>query len=72
MDNRTRSRRQFLKAGATAAGAVVAVAGSRVGVAAPTSNRPRWGFLIDLDRCIGCKACAVACKTESEVPLGVF
>ena len=35
-------------------------------------SKHRWGFLIDLKRCIGCKACSVACKTEFEVPLGVF
>ncbi len=32
----------------------------------------RWGFLIDLNRCTGCHACAVACKTENDVRLGVF
>lgn len=31
-----------------------------------------WGKLIDHDRCIGCHACSVACKSENEVPLGVF
>lgn len=74
MDNRAKrkSRREFLKASAVAAGAVVAVSGSTLAVASATSKRHRWGFLIDLDRCIGCKACSVACKTESEVPLGVF
>mgnify|MGYP005841430297 CR=1 FL=1 len=36
------------------------------------SGKPRWGFLIDLERCIGCKACSVACKTEFGVPLGGF
>jgi tetrathionate reductase subunit B len=33
---------------------------------------PRWGFLIDLRRCIGCHTCTVACKAENGVPLGVF
>ena len=31
---------------------------------------PRWGFVIDLDRCTGCQTCAVACAAESNVPLG--
>ena len=32
----------------------------------------RYGMSIDLDRCIGCEACMVACKTENEVPEGNF
>ena len=31
-----------------------------------------WGMVIDTRRCIGCHACTVACKTENEVPLGVW
>lgn len=27
-------------------------------------------FVVDLDRCIGCKGCQVACKMENEVALG--
>ncbi len=30
----------------------------------------RYGFSIDLDRCIGCQACVVACQTGNEVPPG--
>ena len=30
----------------------------------------RSAFSIDLDRCIGCQACAVACATANEVPPG--
>ncbi len=32
----------------------------------------RLGMLIDLDRCIGCWACAVACKMENQVPEGMW
>lgn len=32
----------------------------------------RYAMAIDVDRCVGCEACLVACKTENEVPLGVF
>ncbi|MBI3014421.1 MAG: 4Fe-4S dicluster domain-containing protein [Candidatus Tectomicrobia bacterium] len=29
-------------------------------------------MLIDLRRCLGCHSCAVACKSENDVPLGVY
>ncbi len=32
----------------------------------------RYGFVIDHRKCIGCHACTVACKSENEVPLGVY
>lgn len=31
-----------------------------------------YGFVIDNRKCIGCHACSTACKSENEVPLGVF
>ena len=31
-----------------------------------------FGFLIDNTSCIGCHACSTACKSENEVPLGVY
>ena len=32
----------------------------------------RLAMLFDLRRCIGCSSCAVACKSENDVPLGVW
>lgn len=31
-----------------------------------------YGFVIDHRKCIGCHACSTACKSENEVPLGVY
>lgn len=31
-----------------------------------------YGFVIDNSSCIGCHACSTACKSENEVPLGVY
>lgn len=32
----------------------------------------RWGMIIDLQKCIGCYACTLACKAEHFLPPGVF
>ena len=57
-----RTRRSFLKglacAGATAAASAVPAAASQTRVAPDDAV----GMLYDTTRCIGCKACVVACK----------
>ncbi|AMV73648.1 hydrogenase 2 operon protein HybA [Desulfuromonas carbonis] len=63
------SRRKFLKLGAVAGGSAVC------NLARPAAARempdidPDWyGMLNDSTRCIGCKACMVACKKENKLP----
>lgn len=42
------------------------------GAIGPTSAVPRWGMAVDVERCIGCWSCAVICKSENDVPLGMW
>ncbi len=35
-------------------------------------RKKKYAMLIDMRRCIGCRACMTACKAENKVPLGVF
>ena len=39
---------------------------------ADAPRQKNYGFVIDNRKCIGCHACSVACKSENEVPLGVY
>jgi tetrathionate reductase subunit B len=37
-----------------------------------TGVTPQWRMALDIERCMGCHACSVACKVENNVPLGRF
>ncbi len=34
-------------------------------------SKKQLAFVVEVDRCIGCKGCQVSCKQENQVPLGV-
>lgn len=67
------SRRDFIKqSAAVAAATAVMGASGGVALAGRKPSTPRWGMVIDLRKCFGCHACAIACKTEFDVPLGYW
>ncbi|MES9991621.1 MAG: 4Fe-4S dicluster domain-containing protein [Candidatus Thiodiazotropha sp.] len=73
-DNKTPdiNRRKFLSGVSAAAAGTAALATPRVSLEAAQSKAPRWVMVMDLRRCIGCRACTVACKSENNVSLGRF
>ena len=64
-------RRDVLKgAGVVAAGS--AALATPIKKAEAARKAPRWAMVMDLRKCIGCRACTVACKSENGVSLGRF
>lgn len=71
------SRRKFLKiSGIGAAAAATAGVANRIYAAKKVikgaKTKRRLAMVIDLRKCYGCHSCSVSCKSEFEVPLGVW
>lgn len=72
------SRRQFLGLGGAAAavGTVSLALGARLleptRVEAATEGAVKYVMTIDLERCMGCRACMEACKVENNTPEAAF
>ncbi|KAA3616862.1 MAG: 4Fe-4S dicluster domain-containing protein [Calditrichaeota bacterium] len=73
-ENKTKiSRRKMLKATGVA---LVATTSGLTGLASQSCSidqpKKRLAMVMDLEKCIGCNACSVACKAENGVALGGF
>ncbi len=66
------SRRDMLKRTGVVVAGVTASALPVNSVAAKKRKAPRWVMVMDLRKCVGCRACTVACKAENNVALGRF
>jgi tetrathionate reductase subunit B len=67
------SRRKFLSSAAgTAVAGTAAVTLPAATAEAAEAKAPRWAMVMDLRKCIGCRACTVACKAENNVSLGRY
>jgi tetrathionate reductase subunit B len=64
-------RRDVLKGAGVAAVATAALA-TPIKNAEAAKTAPRWAMVMDLRKCIGCRACTVSCKAENDVSLGRF
>ncbi len=64
------SRRDLLKTGGVVATAVAATGLLPKKAAAAKNGNARWAMVLDLRKCIGCRGCTVACKSEYGVALG--
>ncbi len=72
-DSKLVARRDLLKmAGFGALVAFTGGAGALAVAGAERGTKKRFVMVVDARKCTGCHACAVACKSENDVPLGVW
>jgi tetrathionate reductase subunit B len=64
------SRREMLKKSGIVAAGVAAAPLVTVTKASAAKSKKRLAFVIDLRKCVGCRTCTIACKTEYGVALG--
>lgn len=59
------SRRAFIKNGLIVCIGTGGVLGIKSAGLADTAASERWGMIIDMNRCIGCQSCTIACKLQN-------
>lgn len=65
------TRRDFLRymvIGVAGTAIPAGLAGSRMSYVSTVPDGPRWVFLVDTLKCVGCGFCVKACKLENEIP----
>ncbi len=65
------TRRDFIRyiaIGAASTAIPAALSRAQQGYVKPVEKGPRWVFLVDTQKCVGCGLCVKACKLENEVP----
>ena len=74
--NKKLPRRDFFKKSGTAVASAAILAGSLSACNFQAKNnsktKKRLAMVIDLRKCYGCHSCSIACKSEFNVPLGVW